>query len=237
MIWAPLAGVVLAVALSLVIGLEREFHAKAAGMRTYTLVGMGSALFTVISKYGFMDSVAGDWSRFDGSRVAAQVVTGIGFLGAGLIYVRRDSVHGLTTAAGIWFVAAVGMAAGAGMHLLAGTVTALYLVVMVGIRPISHRMPHARSTSRTVAVRYLDGHGVLRHVMEAISREGLKVADLQIMNPQVQRDGRTVQEVQIGVEGSPYSVGHIEQSLWLVPGVEGVGLTVGPSVLRTEDET
>jgi len=222
-VWTSFAGIALAVGLSLVMGLEREFHAKAAGMRTYTLVGMGSALYTVISKYGFIDSVAGDWSRFDGSRVAAQVVTGIGFLGAGLIFVRRDAVHGLTTAAGIWFVAAVGMAAGAGMYVLATAVTALYLCVMVGIRPISHRMPHASSTSRTVAVRYLDGHGVLRHIMETISREGLKVVDVEILNLSVQGDGRAVQEVQIGLEGSPYSVRHVDQSLWVIPGVEEVG--------------
>ncbi len=221
MTWQPLWGIVLAVALSLVIGLEREFYAKAAGMRTHTLVGMGSALYTVVSKYGFLDTVAGDWSRFDGSRVAAQVVTGIGFVGAGLIFVRRDAVRGLTTAAGVWFVAAVGMAAGAGLHLVAVAVTLLYVVVMIGIKPISHRMPHARTTICSLTIRYLDGRGVLRDVMEAISREGLKVADLQVLHP-VEDNGRRLQEVRIEAEGSPASISQMNAGLKEVPGVESV---------------
>lgn len=81
--------ILLAVVLSAVVGIEREFNHKAAGIRTHVLVGAGSALFMVVSKYGFADS-----GRFDASRVAAQIVSGIGFLGAGLIFVRRDAVRG-----------------------------------------------------------------------------------------------------------------------------------------------
>src|SRR6478609_1597471 len=108
----------LALALSAAIGLERELSQKSAGLRTYTLVGLGSALFMIISKYGFYD-VLGEDVVLDPSRVAAQIVSGIGFIGAGLIFVRRDSVRGLTTAAGVWLTAAVGAAAGAGMPVLA----------------------------------------------------------------------------------------------------------------------
>ena len=84
-------------------------------MRTYTLVGVGSALFMLISKYGFFDVLVPNEVVLDPSRVAAQIVSGIGFLGAGLIFVRRDSVRGLTTAAGVWLTAAVGAAAGASL--------------------------------------------------------------------------------------------------------------------------
>lgn len=221
-IWEPFWSILLAVGLSLVIGLEREFYAKAAGMRTYTLVGMGAALFTVVSKYGFMDTVMGDWSRFDGSRVAAQVVTGIGFLGAGLIFVRRDAVRGLTTAAGVWFVAAVGMAAGAGLHLIAVAVTALYLLVMFGIRPLSRRMPHAKSTLSVYTIRYVDGRGVLRDIMEAISKVGLKVVDLRVLGP-VETDGpERLQQVRIEVQGSANSIGNLDEDLREVKGVETV---------------
>src|ERR1700761_5811304 len=105
--------------LSAAIGLEREMRHKSAGLRTYTVVGTTSALFLLISKYGFTDVLAKDLVVLDPSRVAAQIVTGIGFIGAGLIFVREDRVNGLTTAATIWLVTGVGMACGAGLILLA----------------------------------------------------------------------------------------------------------------------
>jgi putative Mg2+ transporter-C (MgtC) family protein len=94
--------------LSAAIGLERELRHKSAGLRTYTVVGITAALFLLISKYGFMDVLADDRVVLDPSRVAAQIVTGIGFIGAGLIFVRGDRVSGLTTAATVWLVTAVG---------------------------------------------------------------------------------------------------------------------------------
>lgn len=219
-VWAPMLSILLGVGLALAIGIEREFFAKAAGMRTYTLVGMGSALFTVVSKYGFLDTVMADFSRFDGSRVAAQVVSGIGFLGAGLIFVRRDSVRGLTTAAGIWFVAAIGMACGAGMHMVAVAATCLYLAIMFGIRPLSHRMPHARSNVCTCTVRYLDGRGVLRDIMQTISEIGLKVIDLRVLDSVDVDDTRRIQEVRLEVEGSVQSMACLGDDLEDLPGVE-----------------
>jgi putative Mg2+ transporter-C (MgtC) family protein len=115
--------------LSAAIGLEREVRHKSAGLRTYTLVGTTAALFLLISKYGFMDVLANDRIVLDPSRVAAQIVTGIGFIGAGLIFVQGDRVKGLTTAATVWLVTAVGMACGAGLPLLALAVTLAYFVV------------------------------------------------------------------------------------------------------------
>jgi putative Mg2+ transporter-C (MgtC) family protein len=115
--------------LSAAIGLEREFRHKSAGLRTYTIVGTTAALFLLISKYGFMDVLADGRVVLDPSRVAAQVVSGIGFIGAGLIFVRVDKVKGLTTAATVWLVTGVGMACGAGLPLLALFVTFAYFVV------------------------------------------------------------------------------------------------------------
>src|SRR6201996_4904623 len=106
----------LALALSASIGLDREMRQKSAGLRTYTLVGIGSALFMLISKYGFFDVLRENEVVLDPSRMAAQIVSGIGFIGAGLIFVRRDSVRGLTTAASVWVTAAIGSAAGAGLR-------------------------------------------------------------------------------------------------------------------------
>jgi putative Mg2+ transporter-C (MgtC) family protein len=109
--------------LTAVIGINRERNEHAAGLRTHMLVGMGSALFTMLSLYAF--------DKADTSRVAAQIVTGIGFLGAGTIVQRRErGVKGMTTAAGIWATAAVGMACGAGLLLLAAIATILYWVVL-----------------------------------------------------------------------------------------------------------
>ena len=133
--WSLLLPLLLALALSAVIGLEREIRAKAAGLRTHTLVGLGTAVFTLVSRYGF-DGSGGGLVPFDPSRIAAQVVTGIGFIGGGIIFVRRDAVRGLTTAATVWVTAAVGMAAGAGLPLLAVAATVGHLLVMTALRPL-----------------------------------------------------------------------------------------------------
>lgn len=115
--------------LSAAIGLEREMRHKSAGLRTYTVVGTTAALFLLISKYGFTDVLAKDSVVLDPSRVAAQIVSGIGFIGGGLIFVQGDRVNGLTTAATVWLVTGVGMACGAGLPLLALAVTCAYFVV------------------------------------------------------------------------------------------------------------
>ena len=109
--------------LTALIGLEREIQGKSAGLRTQAIVGTSAALILLISKYGWTDVLNAGTVMVDPSRVAAQIVSGIGFLGAGLIITRRGAVHGLTTAAAVWESAAIGMAAGAGLLLLAVTVT------------------------------------------------------------------------------------------------------------------
>jgi len=136
---------------SALIGLEREIRRKSAGLRTYTLVGLASALFFLISKYGFGDVLVADKVVLDPSRVAAQIVSGIGFLGAGIIFVRTDSVTGLTTAATIWLTAAVGMACGAGLLLLATAATVSYFVVAIGFPPIVRRIQRTRRTDDVAA--------------------------------------------------------------------------------------
>jgi putative Mg2+ transporter-C (MgtC) family protein len=122
--------------LSAAIGIEREIRHKSAGLRTYTVVGTTAALFLLISKYGFTDILASGRVVLDPSRVAAQIVTGIGFIGAGIIFVRQDQVKGLTTAATIWLVTAIGMACGAGLPFLALAVTAAYFAVALLSPPL-----------------------------------------------------------------------------------------------------
>src|SRR3954453_10746687 len=130
--------------LSAVIGIERERRLKSAGLRTHILVGLGSALFTLVSAYGFAPL---GLETTDPSRIAAQVVTGIGFVGAGVIFVNRGNVVGLTTAASIWVTAAVGMACGAGLPIIAAAGTALHPVAG-GPLPTAERV--LRRTSGTL---------------------------------------------------------------------------------------
>lgn len=105
------------------IGYERKARSKEAGIRTHTIVCMAAALIMIVSKYGF------DGVNADKERIAAQIVSGIGFLGAGIIFYRRDMLHGLTTAAGIWATAGIGMAVGAGMYII-GVISTVILVLL-----------------------------------------------------------------------------------------------------------
>ena len=118
-----------------IIGLEREYREKAAGLRTHFLVALGSALFMIVSAYGFDGALTNSQMRLDVSRIAAQVVSGIGFIGAGTIIFQKNSVHGLTTAACVWVTAAIGLTCGAGMYLLAVSAT---LLVLIGLEAFNY---------------------------------------------------------------------------------------------------
>ncbi|MDY3847829.1 MAG: MgtC/SapB family protein [Prevotella sp.] len=130
----------LAVALLLggIIGIEREYRAKDAGFRTHFLVALGSALFCIVSQYGFGVDLK------DSSRVAAQVVSGIGFLGAGTIIFQKNVVRGLTTAAGLWVTAAIGLACGTGMYIAAAVTT---VMVLFGLEILSILIPRISTTT------------------------------------------------------------------------------------------
>lgn len=168
-----------ALLLSVCIGVEREFRQKNAGLRTHTLVGLSAALFVLVSKYGFNDVIRTGMIVLDPSRIAAQIVSGIGFLGAGLIFVRKDAVRGLTTAASVWVTAAIGAAAGAGLVLLAAETTVIYLVIVEGVlRLLSHRMSRSYGSASALQIRYLDGRGVLRCLLQAVTDRGFTVDEL-----------------------------------------------------------
>ena len=175
--WKQLGELGLALVLSAAIGLERELRQKDAGLRTHTLVGVGSALFMLISKYGFTDVLERQLVVLDPSRVAAQLVSGIGFLGAGLIFVHRGSVRGLTTAASIWVTAAVGAAAGAGLAVLAAVTTGIYFLVTL-LFPLIRRQLPVGTGSSTLRVQYPDGRGILRQVLNEVTRRGFVIDDL-----------------------------------------------------------
>lgn len=172
--YAHIGNVVLALVLTAIIGFERELRGKSAGLRTQSIVGTASALFILVSKFGFFD-VLGSHVVLDPSRIAAQVVTGIGFLGAGLILTQRGMVIGLTTAATVWEAAAVGMAAGAGLWELAITVTVLHFVIVFGSRYITSHLRIGFGRSVSLEVLYVDGRGLLRDILENLTEAGWSV--------------------------------------------------------------
>lgn len=188
--WVQFGELGLAFGLCALIGLEREIRQKAAGLRTHTLVGVAAALITLVSKYGFSDVLVPERIVLDPSRVAAQIVSGIGFLGAGLIFVRRDAVRGLTTAAVIWEVAAIGMACGAGLPLLALAVTLIHFIVVLGFSQISERLPTSRNAASDVLISYADGQGVLRRVLQACTEQNFRVAEVNVEDERQEEERR-----------------------------------------------
>ncbi len=163
--WLQLGELTLAFLLSALVGAEREVRLKSAGLRTHTLVGVSAALFMLVSKYGFMDVLAYGKVVLDPSRVAAQVVSGIGFIGGGVIFMRRDVVRGLTTAASIWFTAALGMACGAGLPVLAVATTIGHFVIMLVFPRLAKRLPRSRKLATGIHVSYEDGRDLLRNIL------------------------------------------------------------------------
>jgi putative Mg2+ transporter-C (MgtC) family protein len=165
---------VIAFVLSATIGIERQRRLKSAGLRTHTLVGLGSALFTLVSAYGF-SAVLGSDVQLDPSRIAAQIVSGIGFLGAGVIFVRQNIVNGLTTAASIWVTAAIGMACGAGMPVVAAATTVLYLIAVGVLTALGRRIPTV-DRDRVFIVEYKEGRGVLRDILARATSLGYEAS-------------------------------------------------------------
>ena len=169
---------VVAAVLGAVIGLEREIHDHPAGMRTHLLVSLGSAAFTVLSIEGFpappgADPVVGA----DPARIAAQIVSGIGFLGAGAILKEGATIRGLTTAANLWAVAAVGMAAGAGSWLVAVVATTLILLSLWPLRLVARRF--VGKDQHRVSMRLATSPTGLGRVVDAIARAGGTIAHLE----------------------------------------------------------
>lgn len=159
------------------VGIEREIHVKPAGLRTHALLALGSAMFTVVSEVGFTDPGGGAVAS-DPGRVAAQVVSGVGFLGAGAIIKDGFSIRGLTTAASLWTTAAIGLAAGAGVYWIALLGTALAAFSLWPLRAIVHRLrPEA---SRSIQVRLeLAEPAAMANVVARITAAGVPIVALQ----------------------------------------------------------
>ncbi len=154
-----------------IIGLDREYRAKDAGFRTHFLVALGSALFMVVSQFGFGEVVGHVGIRLDPSRVASQVVSGIGFIGAGTIIFQKHVLKGLTTAAGIWCTAAIGLACGSGLFVLASAATFLALLCLEAFNFFLHRFG-ARTVSITLTAPSKENVG---KVIDVLERANVKI--------------------------------------------------------------
>lgn len=177
--WELILRIVTAALLGGAIGLDREYRAKEAGFRTHFLVALGSALFMVLSQYGFMELLSdhADMNiRLDPSRIASQVVTGIGFIGAGTIIFQRHVVRGLTTAAGLWVTAAIGMTCGSGLYVLAICATVLALLALEAMNYLL-----ARFGQRNITLRFrADTTEAVDAVLERLRRRGASFENYQL---------------------------------------------------------
>lgn len=215
-----LVRLLVAVVLGALIGLERERQQRTAGLRTHALVCVGSALIIIVSAFGFSDVQKNPSVSFDPSRIAAQVVSGIGFLGAGTIILRREVVRGLTTAASIWVVAGIGLAAGAGLYLAAVACTALVLILLAGVRAIE-RSIFSHHGSRTINI-LMERDNVQVNEIEKLMKE--RNIDLEKVTVRPPQDD----DNEVRVELQVYRV-RSEDLLWLQR-----NLTRTPGVLRVE---
>ena len=218
-----LVELVAAFGLTTLIGLERTIQGKSAGLRTQTIVGTSSALVLLVSKYGFDDAVRAGTSMLDPSRVAAQVVSGIGFLGAGIIITRRGAVHGLTTAAAVWESAAVGLAAGAGLLLLATAVVVLHFVSALAFSAVERQLAARLRGSIRLHIIYENGRGVLRAVLRLCGQRNWQLTELDA-------DAHDIDDGEVRVTMT-LSGSQMQNATEVFAAVDGV-----IAVLRAEDE-
>lgn len=174
--------IVVAAICGAIIGYERTIQRKSAGVRTHIVVAMASALFMIVSKYGFADLLNMHGIALDPSRIAAQIVTGISFIGTGTILVRREQISGLTTAAGVWAVAAIGMAVGAGMYAI-GILTTIFLFFVQMIfhddTLINKIIVHVRFNIQIEAV---NEHHILPQIKEELEENQVENISVKILD-------------------------------------------------------
>ena len=201
----------LALVLGGAIGIEREYRAKEAGFRTHFLVALGSALFCVVSQYGFGVDLK------DSSRVAAQVVSGIGFLGAGTIIFQKNVVRGLTTAAGLWVTAAIGLSCGTGMFAVAGATTVL---VLLGLEVVNALHPHRSHTIISLSFSSTDKQ-MLPMMQKRLREAGFELKSYE-MREKHSSHGCSYDVV---MELQARRGGHISKLLACVSGVDDVSIS------------
>ena len=200
MIWDFVWRLVLAALFGTIIGLDREYREKEAGFRTHFLVSLGSALMMIVSQYGFSEILTHDGVSLDPSRIAAQVVSGIGFIGAGTIIFNHQIVRGLTTAASLWATAGIGLTAGAGMSWLALAATILTLVALEGLSLVFRSL----GSRRMVVVFSASDRTGVADTLDRIRTDGYMVVSYEVVPQVVGGDGITYRVTMV-VKAKPCS--------------------------------
>ncbi len=204
---------IIASLLGLGIGFEREIHGHPAGLRTHMLVALGSALFTVLSAHGFEGGTVA--APIDPTRIAAQIVSGIGFLGAGAILKDGIVIRGLTTAASLWATSAVGMAAGAGEHVIATVAAAVILVSLWPINALAERL-HGTAQPELQLRLQMDRVDLLGQVTAILRGEKLEIGAIA-----TQRQGRSLYRADLTVRGrTPASIAAALEEISRLEGVD-----------------
>jgi putative Mg2+ transporter-C (MgtC) family protein len=212
----------LAAALGAFLGFEREIHGRPAGIRTYLVLSLGSALIMVISEYllvRFQGVPSGAVVQVDPGRIAAQAVTGIGFLGAGSIMRSKDSIKGLTTAACVWVACAIGLAIGAGFYVFGSLVTLLTVISLVAIKALEKRLP--KDWFKEISVLSEDLPGVLGRIQEIIIGHNYEVLNSAVAKDQERREVTAIFEIRMRTIQPNWQV---LQQVFEVPGVKRVDL-------------
>ncbi len=183
--------------LGAIVGSERQKHEWTAGLRTHMLVCIGSALVMIVSMHGFYDVVGEKGITLDPSRVAAQVVSGIGFLGAGtIIFMRNQVVRGLTTAAGLWTVAAIGLAVGGGLYWAAGITTAMVFIILAILKPIEKRM-YNRNKFSGVTLKLEKHHVKMEDIESVFKTHGIRYNQISLSPSNDEED---VDEIKVSTQ-------------------------------------
>lgn len=211
----------LALLLGALVGFERERGERAAGLRTHSLVALGSCLVMIVSAFGFADILGTHSVVLDPSRVAAQVVSGIGFLGAGTILLRKEIVKGLTTAAAIWVVAAIGLACGAGLLLEAIITTIFTIGILTLLRPLRRRLHRASELHHLRIKVSATDETLLGQAYDICVESGARMGNIEIQTG----NGRD----KIEIECMSTTAAHLAKSLVALrdsPGIENISINM-----------
>jgi putative Mg2+ transporter-C (MgtC) family protein len=222
--WELIGRLVFSALLGSVIGVERERLSWAAGLRTHMLVCVGSTLIMIVSAYGFQEVIR-EGVVLDPSRMAAQVVSGIGFLGAGAILARGEVVRGLTTAASVWAVAGIGLAVGGGLYTASIAATVIILIILAGVKPLERRYITSRQQRELIV--YAERSALsLDKLHEALGSGSARVKQF-IMQ---QKSGTSLDEISIVLSrATPVQFEAIRKRIEAVPGVTEVKDTDEPA--------
>jgi len=214
------------------IGLERERLDRAAGLRTHALVSVASALIMIVSTYGFPLPPEGVDGQFDPGRLAAQVVSGIGFLGAGMIIFRENTIRGLTTAATVWSVAGVGLASGSGLYAAAIVGTGFMLLILAGLKPLERRMFPRHARQHRVVLEVAHGENALEGIHFATSETPVRLRSMQFDHD----SGRETDTVELTLMAeNQQDILNLISQLRKMESVHGIKYHRGSSIVRKRE--